>query len=223
MSDARLRELERRWRESGSTEDEAAYLRERVRVGDLTQERLELAAYCGNAASIAALSKPVRRSEEVHAWIRDRIGSSVSELSADTLGLVLGLESWGDTVLVRGLIAISEQAMLRDSDKRLVEAARAWCECPCAQHGTEMDESLPRDVPLATSLPIALGAFVSQSALGNERGQRRGSLRSLAVFALRAATGAHSLSESILSETMKASLIAWALTSEGRSSRATGK
>ena len=44
MSDARLRELERRWRESGSTEDEAAYLRERVRVGDLTQERLELAA-----------------------------------------------------------------------------------------------------------------------------------------------------------------------------------
>ena len=48
VSDQRLRELERKWRETGSVEDEAAYLRERVRVGDLTQERLELAAYCGH-------------------------------------------------------------------------------------------------------------------------------------------------------------------------------
>ena len=43
MSDAKLRELERRWKESGAVEDEAAYLLERVRVGDLTRERLELA------------------------------------------------------------------------------------------------------------------------------------------------------------------------------------
>ncbi len=47
MSDSKLRELERRWRETGSVEDEAAYLRERVRVGDLTEERLEVAAYWG--------------------------------------------------------------------------------------------------------------------------------------------------------------------------------
>ena len=44
MSDQRLRELERRWKESGSPDDEAAYLLERVRVGDLTRERLHLAA-----------------------------------------------------------------------------------------------------------------------------------------------------------------------------------
>jgi hypothetical protein len=36
MSDERLRELERRWKETGSVEDEAKYLAERVRVGDLT-------------------------------------------------------------------------------------------------------------------------------------------------------------------------------------------
>ena len=47
MSDNKLRELERRWKETGSVEDEAAYLLERVRAGELTQERLELAAYCG--------------------------------------------------------------------------------------------------------------------------------------------------------------------------------
>ena len=51
VSDQRLRELERKWRETGSVEDEAAYLRERVRVGDLTQERLELAAYCGHGGA----------------------------------------------------------------------------------------------------------------------------------------------------------------------------
>ena len=41
MSDSNLRGLERRWRETGSVDDEAAYLRERVRVGDLTQENSE--------------------------------------------------------------------------------------------------------------------------------------------------------------------------------------
>lgn len=52
MSDERVRELERRWRESGTVEDEAAYLRERVRVGDLSQERLELAALVGHKAAV---------------------------------------------------------------------------------------------------------------------------------------------------------------------------
>lgn len=56
VSDAKLRELERRWRETGAVDDEAAYLLERVRVGDLTPERVELAAYCGNAGARATLA-----------------------------------------------------------------------------------------------------------------------------------------------------------------------
>lgn len=55
MADERLRALERAWKESGSVADEAAYLRERVRVGDLMQERLELAAYCMHQGARAAL------------------------------------------------------------------------------------------------------------------------------------------------------------------------
>jgi hypothetical protein len=35
MSDQKLRDLERRWKETGNVEDEAAYLLERVRVGRL--------------------------------------------------------------------------------------------------------------------------------------------------------------------------------------------
>lgn len=47
MSDERLRELERRWRASRAPEDEVAWLAERVRVGELPQSRLEIAALCG--------------------------------------------------------------------------------------------------------------------------------------------------------------------------------
>ncbi|MDC3379462.1 hypothetical protein OAX78_04190 [Planctomycetota bacterium] len=69
MSDERLRELERRWKETQAVEDEAAYLLERVRVGDLEQEKLELAAYCGDGAAKAALggSGPIPTLDE---WIQ---------------------------------------------------------------------------------------------------------------------------------------------------------
>ncbi|MCA9646234.1 MAG: hypothetical protein KC492_36335, partial [Myxococcales bacterium] len=51
MTDSRLQQLRRAWEASGAVEDEAAYLRERVRVGELSQERLELAAYFGHLAA----------------------------------------------------------------------------------------------------------------------------------------------------------------------------
>lgn len=58
MSDEKLRELERRWKETGAVEDEAAYLLERVRAGELTQERLELAARMGNRGAMFAANLP---------------------------------------------------------------------------------------------------------------------------------------------------------------------
>jgi hypothetical protein len=54
VSDARLRELERRWKSSGTVEDEAAYLLERVRVGNLTENNLHLAAHCFHPAAMTA-------------------------------------------------------------------------------------------------------------------------------------------------------------------------
>ena len=57
--DAILRELERRWQVSGSTEDEASYLGAKVRCGELGRDRLELAAYLGSKASALALSPEV--------------------------------------------------------------------------------------------------------------------------------------------------------------------
>ena len=103
MSDTRLRELERRWKETGSPDDEAAYLLERVRVGDLTQERLELAAYCGHGGAAAA----------IHA---DRAEAS---LPTDPTALALSLDRWGSRCLVRALVAVG-RACLTVLDDELV-------------------------------------------------------------------------------------------------------
>lgn len=56
MTDDRLSELERRFRATGAIEDEVPLLRRRLRRGDLTAERLELAAYLGHEAAALACS-----------------------------------------------------------------------------------------------------------------------------------------------------------------------
>lgn len=55
MSDEQLRAAEKRWRESGTPEAEAAYLRERVRAHDLEAEQLRLAAVLGDPVARIAL------------------------------------------------------------------------------------------------------------------------------------------------------------------------
>lgn len=61
MSDTRLRELERRWKISGTVEDEAAYLLERVRVGNLSRENLKRLAKFDHPAGYFALQNDHRR------------------------------------------------------------------------------------------------------------------------------------------------------------------
>ncbi|MEZ6186623.1 MAG: hypothetical protein R3F62_16640 [Planctomycetota bacterium] len=58
MSDEHVRELERRWREGGRVEDEAAWLRELVRQGAFDPGRLRAAAYLGHPAAVAAVAEP---------------------------------------------------------------------------------------------------------------------------------------------------------------------
>lgn len=54
MSDEALRAAERRWRASGSVEDEAAYLNERVRGGEVLVGRLQQAAILRHPAAMLA-------------------------------------------------------------------------------------------------------------------------------------------------------------------------
>ena len=56
MGDERLRELERRFTATGTAEDGAAWLLERVRTGELTRTRLE-AALCGHPGALLATGR----------------------------------------------------------------------------------------------------------------------------------------------------------------------
>jgi hypothetical protein len=55
VTDASLRDLERRFRASGSVEDEAMWLRARAQAGELPERRLKLAARLGDPASQVVL------------------------------------------------------------------------------------------------------------------------------------------------------------------------
>lgn len=101
MSDGRLRELERRWAETGSSEDEAELLRERVRVGALTLARLELAALLGHpAAGLASGLDPME--------LTRLPGGPWSELeeSEDVAWLLVLRERGGEAALLRVLAAV---------------------------------------------------------------------------------------------------------------------
>lgn len=122
MSDQKLRELERRLCETDSVEDEAAYLRERVRAGALNQERLELAAYCGHEGARRAVP-------------------CVSSAELSLLEWTQGLARWGKVTLLHAawfaISALPPWSQIDSGDDRPLhasEALRAWLACPCDPH-----------------------------------------------------------------------------------------
>lgn len=70
MSDERLRELERRWKETAAVEDEALWLTERVRAGELSPDGLEAAACLGHDAARRAVGEtPAGVDPLVYWWL----------------------------------------------------------------------------------------------------------------------------------------------------------
>ena len=128
MSDQRLRELERKWRESGTVEDEAAYLREQVRVGDITREGLEIGASFGDEIARFTLAD-----------------QAPSLLPAGSLEELLEMiKSCSKQVVIRAALAAVRAAgcsSIEDWDAdyvdfhhQLIEAACDWLRCPCDDH-----------------------------------------------------------------------------------------
>ena len=72
MTDASVRELERRWLTSGDLAHGVALLRERLRLGLLDPTRLELAAWLGHPVAKALLGAeaPVGRHAGRNEWLR---------------------------------------------------------------------------------------------------------------------------------------------------------
>jgi len=90
MPDSRLRELERKWKESGSVEDEVAYLIEKARVGEIDATMLWLAADFGyDAACTASERAPLSRELPFDEWIAR-------------------LQEYGTDALLRAAIAVTE-------------------------------------------------------------------------------------------------------------------
>lgn len=77
MSDDRVRILERRFRASGSVEDEAAWLRARGQIGELNEEQLRLAAFVDHQPARLAL------------------GDQAPTAPWDIRGWIDGLKAWG--------------------------------------------------------------------------------------------------------------------------------
>lgn len=122
MTDSRLRELERRWKESGSTRDEAAFLLERARIGALSRRRLRLAALAGSTAAKAVLGG----------------ASSVKVLAGAEL--LPRLKSWGLRAVVVAAHAAAEHALRvtawpdQAPPWEALRAAKLWLSCPCSRH-----------------------------------------------------------------------------------------
>lgn len=125
--DERLRDLERRWRASGAIDDEAAWLGERLRTGDLAPERARLAAWLGHPAAEALTG--VRFGDEPL--------QSAGEVRRAEAALWEGVAVAGPDAARRALLAHARRlhraalAPLRHDgrppgERRRVEAAAGW-------------------------------------------------------------------------------------------------
>jgi hypothetical protein len=159
VAEDRLRELERRFKESGSEQDELAYLQEQVRTGgtldwdsysrlaelnveaaadylrarvergDLEREKLELAAYCS------------------HEPARLVLGEEAPEVPEDLEEWADRFRDWGHSTAVYIGVTAARLSLSFCWDRAscspvgdhslpgsALEAAERWIQCPCERH-----------------------------------------------------------------------------------------
>lgn len=175
MSDANLRELERRWRELGSVEAEAAWLQARIRAGDLAPERLELAAFWGSSAARECLPGHERS-------LSSKEMAAIFDISSGTLGkwvrkgcpaskpgrgrvfhLVPALE-WYETVLnakSKAYQGSAEENFLQRASEWLVANSPLRASVAAARRVLSALESLPTGLGLATGALDAVELHLS--------------------------------------------------------------
>ena len=211
MSDEHLRELERRWRESDADEDQAALLSEWVRTGDLSQDRLRLASYCGHRGATLALGKEApARPADLADWVSDFgcWGSEVGVRVAIALAR-LGLPLWTQSETLGTLQAI-------------LSASRAWLADPTparrAEAATFADEQgdLPFTPSLGANAPGPVAAALAVLAAAQEIRDSPSSESSL-YTASPAKKLAGLLGEATVRQALKTEVGDWALARAPRS------
>lgn len=185
MSDAVLRDLERRWRQTRSSDDEAAYLLRRVRTGAVSQERLALAAYCGHPAFV----------------VNGESGPDAAE------PFVAGLSPWGREACVRAGVAAFRAAFSTVGPSkpgaRCASALSDWVACPCDAHVRAV-QAAHADLR-GSGVEVAAAACLVWSVV-SEQPQRSAWTASLALRPLTTVAA-----DADLVAAMRADLIAWAL------------
>jgi hypothetical protein len=120
--DERLRRLERQ-AAAGDHDAAAQLLVQRLRIGELGREGVELAAYLGH----------------------DAANRATPEVDPETEGreaLVEGLARWGKEAFVRAAVAAAYAVLPRyeelmtheDTPRKAIASAEAWIACPCEAH-----------------------------------------------------------------------------------------
>jgi hypothetical protein len=103
VRDRRLQELLQRLAQDASPEDEAAWIAERLRSGDLTHDSLELAAYLGSEPALAVLPAGA-------------LGDQAPKRGVRTF--VKNLRPWGRSVCLRAAIAATRLLVTERDDRR---------------------------------------------------------------------------------------------------------
>ena len=161
MSDKQLRELERRWKETGASLDETALLQERLRVGDLDDSRVELAAYLGHPAALLLLGRE-QDERPVEDWLyeipREREFLQRFVLAGGTASLDAWQRdhpTWPDEYRAReeartheerlrqaifGPLVVSPANPRQDEPVMAIQAAERLIVCPCEEHEHEVHD-----------------------------------------------------------------------------------
>ena len=125
MADDRLRELERRAQQDGSVSSRAAVLNARQRLGQITDEGLEIASLLGDPAACAVLNRPVMQLNTATICSnRLRRYSREWQERAAAAALFACTEPRASHVLTHDAIAlVTLQSRIED-----------WVECACDYH-----------------------------------------------------------------------------------------
>ncbi|MBX3472733.1 MAG: hypothetical protein KF878_38260 [Planctomycetes bacterium] len=137
MADTRLRRLERA-ASQGDLDARVRLLCERLRAGELDEERARLAAYLGDPAARLLLGA---RAPELP-LIRARGGHELNQRR-----WITGLRAYGKPWLVRAAVALAEARFTAwdrwdeadERPRRALAAAEDWLRCPCEAHAREAD------------------------------------------------------------------------------------
>ena len=171
MRDEQLRRLQRQQRRAADLPLATRLLLEKVRRGALSADTLGLLAAAGDPTARAALGQPAAGDLPLRAW-------------------VWGLLPWGRPWVVRALIAAARHVLspVPPRAAALLQAAEAWCACPCSEHADAAYRWSRTPEPDAGGGGLAYHAVLAAHVAGHmhgEPGER--SLSSMVGIAVRTA------------------------------------